>query len=224
MLSSSSSPNSFRKPYQHRAGRDDLADSQQPREVPRACHEDTAKHIAAVNHCRQHDNAFVVDDRHPELRERPPWSRWITRDHGRWITFGNEFTQLAGAMKIEHLQHLPAAAYGCNECDFVAVVESRRVELYERAGRHPRRIASAQRNNLEPALPCKKHPLRGASPAHRRAEGDFVGAVERRSGMSCELRQYSSPRNWIPNRRGFDDARAQERNIPSVCLLWTTLA
>ena len=188
MLSSSSSPNSFRKPYQHRAGRDDLADSQQPHEVPRACHVDAAKHIAAFNHCRQHDNAFVVDDRYAELRERPTWSCWITGDGGCWITFGNELTQLACTMKIEHLQHLAAAAHGCNECDLVAVVESRRVELYERAGRHSRRVASAQRNNLESALSCEKHPLRGASAAHRCSEGDFVGAVERRSRMSREFR------------------------------------
>jgi aspartate 1-decarboxylase len=52
-------------------------------------------------------------------------------------------------MKVQHLQHLPAAAYGCNEGDLVAIIESRRIELHERAGWHPRRIVSAQGNNLE---------------------------------------------------------------------------
>src|SRR6516162_8637729 len=106
--------NSFREPYKHRAGRDGLTDSQEACEVPRAGDEDTTKHIAAVDHCRQHDSPFVVDNRNSELRERPPWSRCITRDHGRWVAFGDKLAQLAGAIQVKHLQHLPAAAYCCN--------------------------------------------------------------------------------------------------------------
>ena len=81
-------------------------------------------------------------------------------------------------MNVQHLQHLPAAAYCCNERNLVAVIEGRRIELYESAGRHSRRIVSAQGNDLERTIDCEEHTLRRASLAHRRPEGNLVGAVE----------------------------------------------
>ena len=186
MLSSSSSPNSFRKPYQHRAGRDDLADSQQPHEVPRACHVDAAKHIAAFNHCRQHDNAFVVDDRYAELRERPTWSCWITGDGGCWITFGNELTQLACTMKIEHLQHLAAAAHGCNECDLVAVVESpacRTLRTCRSAG-SPGASLPLSAITLSPPSPARNTPSEARAPLTDAPKATLSEPLDR-EGVGC---------------------------------------
>src|SRR6516165_8853681 len=117
-------------------------------------------------------------------------------------------------MHIEHLQQLPAAPYGCNECDLVAVVDGRRIKFYERAGQHPRRIVATQGNDLERAFACKKYPLRGASSTHRRPEGDLVGVIERWSRVTGELRQHAATRYGIPDRRHLDDARAYVEKYP----------
>src|SRR5262249_40947711 len=102
--------------------------------------EEAAEDGAMLQRGWKRDDPLVVDDGHSKFAE--------SAAPGRQVAFDDELAKFSATVKIERFECFTTAADRCNEGHFVPVVEGRRIELDECAGRDAGRVGSAERDHL----------------------------------------------------------------------------
>src|SRR5207249_4354038 len=132
-------------------------------------------HRAPLDHRREGQRAGVVERRHPEAREGAA--------RGCRVALSDDLAERGARREVDRLDTLAPAADGREKRDIPAVVQRRRVEAGEGAGRDGRRRAPDDGHRPEAPPRGRKDPLHGFPARHGRRERDVTGLIERRASM-----------------------------------------